>query len=178
MGVRWFYGRGSEITGPVSGPELSVLAAGGQVLPTDTVWQEGVEDGVPAIRVRNLFRPAPVAAATAVIDPPAGDGIPPLIAADPPADLAAAPVSPEPEAPLAAAPAWQAPPKGGRAVAGKGVVLIGQDGATVKYRGKCGTCGREDSSWKSIPVPRGSTRVGFFCPKCRKRREGEILGYR
>jgi hypothetical protein len=63
-------------------------------------------------------------------------------------------------------------------VAGKGVVLVAQDGATVKYRGKCGTCGREDASWKSIPIPRGSARVGFFCPKCRKRREGEILGYR
>jgi hypothetical protein len=62
-------------------------------------------------------------------------------------------------------------------VAGKGVVIVGQDGATVKYRMKCSTCGREESSWKSIAIPRGTTRTGFFCPKCRKRRDGEIHGY-
>ena len=43
---QWFYGRGSDITGPVTGPELSGLAAGGTLLPTDTVWRDGVEDGV------------------------------------------------------------------------------------------------------------------------------------
>jgi GYF domain 2 len=174
MGARWFYGRGPDITGPVSSAELSGLAAAGQVLPTDTVWQEGTEDGVPAANVRNLFRevtapPAADAPAPAAAEEPA-PAAPPT--AEPPVEPAAEPAA------AAEAPAWKAPPKGGRAVAGKGVVLIAQDGSTVKYRGKCGTCGREDSSWKSIPIPRGSTRVGFFCPKCRKRREGEILGYR
>jgi hypothetical protein len=37
MADEWFYGRGSDITGPVTGPELSGLAAGGTLLPTDTV---------------------------------------------------------------------------------------------------------------------------------------------
>jgi predicted nucleic-acid-binding Zn-ribbon protein len=63
-------------------------------------------------------------------------------------------------------------------VAGKGVVLVAQDGKTVKYRGKCATCGREEAGWKSIAIPRGTTRVGFFCPKCRRRTEGEVHGYR
>jgi GYF domain 2 len=181
MGVRWYYGRGSDIVGPVSAAELSGLAETGQVLPTDTVWQEGVEDGVPAARVRNLFRaPAPAPADSPASDPPSStvEVSPPVepAASEQPAEPAAEPAEPKSDAPVTSG--WQAPPKGGRAVAGKGVVLVSQDGATVKYRGKCGTCGREDSSWKSIPIPRGSARVGFFCPKCRKRREGEILGYR
>jgi hypothetical protein len=95
---------------------------------------------------------------------------------------AATPGSAEPAEPAAAA---AVPPvvvpapakKGGRATAGKGAVIVGQDGATVKYRGKCATCGREDASWKSIAIPRGTTRASFFCPKCRKRRDVEIHGY-
>jgi GYF domain 2 len=146
MTDQWYYGRGADITGPVSGRELADLAAGGQLQPTDTVWQEGAEDGVPADRVEYLF-----SAAALIGDEPA-------------------PV---------AAPAVIAPPprKTGRAVAGKGVVLFGQDGATVKFRAKCTTCGREDASWKSIAIPRGTHRSSFFCPKCRKRRDVEIYGF-
>ena len=189
MGVRWYYGRGSEITGPMSGAELSGLAAAGDVLPTDTVWQEGVEDGVPASQVRNLFRPTP-AAATTEVAPADGaatavelSGVMGVVGDAPPAvDATIGPTVAHAETEPAAAPGfvggWQSAPKTGRAMAGKGVVLVAQDGANVKYRGKCGTCGREDSSWKTIPIPRGSARVSFFCPKCRKRREGEIFGYR
>ena len=65
----------------------------------------------------------------------------------------------------------------GFAVAGKGAVIVSQDGATVKYRMKCTTCGHEDASWKSIPIPHGTARSGFFCRKCRKRRDAEIHGY-
>ena len=124
----WFYGRGSDITGPVSGPDLSKLATAGTILPTDTVWRDGIEDGTSAAKVPGLFPLAPAA-------------------------------------------------KTARAVAGNGVVIVGQDGVTVKYRGKCSVCGREDASWKTIPIPRGVARVGFFCPKCRKRRDGDIHGY-
>jgi hypothetical protein len=124
----WFYGRGADITGPVAGPELARLAAGGTVLPTDTVWRDGVEDGVPAARVPGLFPLAPAV-------------------------------------------------RSARAVAGNGVVIVGQDGVSVKYRGKCTACGREEAGWKTIPIPRGTARVGFFCPKCRKRRDGEIHGH-
>src|SRR5437764_10787056 len=100
MADEWFYGRGSDITGPVSGPELSGLAAGGTLLPTDTVWRDGVEDGVPADQVPDLF-----------------------------------PVAAPPAAPTAAAPAgYRAITTNARAVAGKGAMIIGQDGKTVKFR--------------------------------------------
>jgi GYF domain 2 len=141
MADQWFYGRGSDITGPVTGPELSGLAAGGTVLPTDTVWRDGVEEGVPADQVPDLFPAKPVA-------------------------------------PTAAAPAgYRAMTTNARAVAGKGAMLIGQDGKTVKFRMKCTTCGKEDSSWKSIAIPHGVARAGFYCTKCRKRRDAEIYGY-
>ena len=171
MTDQWYYGRATDISGPVSERELMCLAASGQVLPTDTVWQQGVEDGVPAATVKNLFA---VAAPTAVADEPtwqlAGDlfnetdgkGEAP----------SAAPV----ETPPANAYAPRPPAKAGRATAGKGAVIVGQDGKTVKYRGKCSICGREDQSWKTIPIPRGIARVSFFCAKCRKRQEAEIHG--
>ena len=143
MADQWFYGRGSDITGPVSGPELSGLAAGGTLLPTDTVWRDGVEDGVPAGQVPDLF-PA-----------------------------AATPVAPTPAAPAG----YRTMTTNARAVAGKGAMIIGQDGKTVKFRMKCTTCGKEDSSWKSIAIPHGVARAGFYCAKCRKRRDAEIYGY-
>jgi transcription elongation factor Elf1 len=62
-------------------------------------------------------------------------------------------------------------------VAGKGAVIVGQDGTTVKYRKKCTTCGHEDSSWRSIPITRGTTRVSYFCPKCRRTCAVEIHGH-
>jgi GYF domain 2 len=63
MTVQWYFGRGADITGPLTGRQLSHLAASGDVLPSDTVWQEGVEMGVRAGKVRNLFRPASAPAA-------------------------------------------------------------------------------------------------------------------
>jgi hypothetical protein len=63
-----------------------------------------------------------------------------------------------------------------RATAGRGVVIVGQDGTSVKYRKKCTACGFEDSSWRTMPIARGTTRLSFFCPKCRKKRDGEIHG--
>ena len=148
MTHQWYYGRGADITGPVSGEELADLAAGGRLLPTDTVWRDGAEDGVPAGHVEYLFS-------------------------------AAALIGEEPSPVAAAAPAPVAAPakKTGRAVAGPGAVLMGQDGSTVKFRGKCTACKREETSWKSIAIPRGTHRSSFFCPKCRKRRDVEIHGY-
>ncbi len=132
MVAQWFYGRGSDISGPVSGADLAALAAGGQVLPSDTVWRDGVEQGERAGDIPEFF-PGVLAGTRSQ--------------------------------------------KKGRAVAGKGAVIVSQDGATVKYRMKCTTCGRDDASWKSIPIPHGIARNGFFCQKCRKRREAEIHGY-
>jgi hypothetical protein len=142
MAVHWFYGRGSDITGPVSGPDLSALAAAGTVLPTDTVWQDDVEMGMPAGDVPEFFPPAVIGTAA-------------------PADTMVGTLA----------------KKRARAVAGKGAVIITQDGTTVKYRMKCSTCGQEDASWKSIAIPRGTIRNGFYCAKCRKRRDAELTGY-
>ena len=159
MHDRWYYGRGSDITGPVSGRELFDLAHAGTVILTDTIWQEGNETGVAAGTVKNLF---PIA--LLVND----NAIPTFILN----------VSPEIEvAPPEINPIPRVEPKKARATAGKGVVLVGQDGKTVKYRMKCTVCNHEDPSWKSIAIPRGTHRTNFYCPKCRKKRDCEINGY-
>lgn len=196
MPNQWFYGRGSDISGPVSGSELAELAASGEVLPTDTIWLGGRESGVPAAKVKNLF-PAKAPAAVNVSETGAGPsellGVEASAVAevaapsdpaglgpqepDPPATPMAGeppPADTAPAAPAAARPA--ASTRTARATAGKGAVIIGQDGKSVKYRGKCTICGKEDSSWKSVAIPRGTARYSFFCPKCRKRQEVEIYG--
>jgi len=164
MTSQWYYGRGSEITGPVTDRELYNLATNGGIIPSDTIWREGVENGVPASSVKNLFL---VIESPINTTPPKDDSTPANEAAVVPTELA----PPPPVIPV------QAPQRSGRASPGKGAILLSQDGKTVKYKGKCSVCGREDTSYKSIPIPRGTTRVGFFCSKCRKRREVEIHGF-
>jgi len=182
MPNQWFYGRGSEILGPVSGNELVELATSGKVLPTDTVWLEGREAGVPAAKFKVLF-PAiasPSAAGASALPGAEAPAVGEVAAsADPAASATPAAGEPAPaESPAAppVAPRAAVPARSARATAGKGAIIIGQDGKTVKYRGKCSTCGKEDASWKSVAIPRGSARFSFFCPKCRKRQEVEIYG--
>jgi GYF domain 2 len=171
MTDQWYYWSGSDIIGPFSGTALADLAATGKVLPTDIVWREGVERGVPAGQVRNLFPAAP------------SDSAPPAQAAPPSPGPADSPPVSQPAAP-------PAPVRGGwdvgragsasgkaRAVAGKGAMIVGQDGNTVKYLMKCTTCGCEDRSWRTMPITRGTTRVTFFCPKCRRARAVEVHGH-
>jgi GYF domain 2 len=67
--------------------------------------------------------------------------------------------------------------KKGRAIAGKGVIICGQDGTNVKFKKKCTVCSHEDGTRNSLKITNGTTRLNFFCPKCKKRREVEILGY-
>jgi hypothetical protein len=169
MADQWYYWRDSDVLGPFSGRQLADLAAAGTLLPSDTVWKGEDEQGFPARRIQNLFPPATPTPDAGGVPKPAGTA--PEAAPAPPA---AAPVEPPP------APRWdagrQANAGRARAVAGKGAVLVGQDGTTVKFRKKCTTCGYEDSSWKTIPIPRGSVRVVFYCPKCRKQRQVEIHG--
>jgi hypothetical protein len=151
MADLWYYGRGPEIFGPLSSTQLAGLAAAGDVRVTDTVWKDGVEAGVPAGKVRHLF-PAAAAATAPLPAPPAPPAPPPPMPGLPPARRA-------------------------RATAGKGAVIVGQDGTTVKFRKKCTTCGHEDSSWKTIPITRGVTRSRYYCPKCRRNRDVEVHGY-
>jgi hypothetical protein len=188
MNNQWYYGRGTDITGPVSGAELSNLAASGEVLRTDTIWREGIEDGVSAEDVKNLFQPvaelAPVDIALQEVDfvnlglEPLTEDTSASVAVDVIAESISTVVVPPPAEPDPAIPAGTRPmsARPARATAGKGAVLVGQDGKTVKFRGKCSTCGREDTSYKSIAIPRGLTRSSFYCAKCRKRRDVEIHG--
>src|SRR4051794_38180873 len=140
MADQWYYGRGAEVFGPLSGWAVADLADAGGVLPTDTVWEDGAEDGVPAGTIPHLF----------------------------PADSAAVALLP------AAPPVSR--PRRARAVGGPGVVIVGQDGVTARYRMRCTACGQEDRNTKTMAIARGSSRVRFFCPKCRKQRSAEIHG--
>jgi hypothetical protein len=45
--------------GPFSATQLKALASAGKLLPTDTVWKEGMEKAVLAAKVMNLFLPIP-----------------------------------------------------------------------------------------------------------------------
>jgi hypothetical protein len=186
MTDQWYYWHDAEILGPFSGTELVVLAAAGAVLSTDTVWKGDNERGVPAHSVRHLFPAIPAGLSPAPAISSGGDVSPTTPTSDAAPDAAtggAPPVETAPSTPAAevAAPWWGSaggrPSGRGRAVAGKGAVLVGQDGTTVKYRMKCTTCGYEDRSWKTMPITQGTTRVTFYCPKCRRQRQVEINGY-
>jgi hypothetical protein len=151
----WYYWRGAEVIGPVSGGELSALGVDGGILPSDTVWREGYEHGVPASRVKNLFPAAgaavAVAAPTVVAEEAAKEPPPPLY---PPAKAA----------------------RKSRAVAGKGTIIMGQDGKSVRFKMKCTTCGHEDQSVRSKMITKGTMRMNFHCSKCRKVRPTEMNG--
>jgi hypothetical protein len=187
MPDQWFYAHGPERLGPYSSAELLALATAGKIMPTDTVWKAGIEQGVPAAKVKRLF-PAPTEAA------------PPAPVEAPPPSPALAPVAPPPPEPSTAATS-PAPPLGrseplqkdigpppsstsvpkpptrkGRASAGQGAIIVGQDGTMVQYIKKCIKCGHADASKSRMPIKHGITRVGYYCPKCRKLRPVEIQG--
>jgi hypothetical protein len=176
---QWYYWHESEILGPFSGNQLVNLAAAGDILPDDIVWKDGVEGGVPAHKVNHLFG----APSTLTPEATASESIPttgttqegkPAIATG----TATQPASPVEEVPKSSWDRGRATSSGkARAVAGKGTVLVGQDGVTVKFRMKCTVCGFEDSSWKSRSITRGTTRLPFYCPKCRKKCNVEIHGH-
>jgi hypothetical protein len=170
----WYYGRGDDISGPVTGRELADLANLGRIVLTDTIWLDANEDGVEAQTVKNLF---PTTALTIV--PEIAVVVPLEILPEvPDIALPEVVVAPVPAVPVEPVVPYPVPAvRKGRAVAGKGAVLVGQDGKTVKFRMKCPECKHEDSSWKTAAIPRGTHRASFFCPKCRKKRDAEILGY-
>ena len=64
----WYYGRETELFGPFTGWQVADLADAGQVRRSDTVWEDGSEDGVPAHTIPHLF-PATAAVASAVVAP-------------------------------------------------------------------------------------------------------------
>jgi hypothetical protein len=176
---QWYYWHDADVLGPFSGKHLAQLAETGLLLRTDTVWKDDIERGVRADAVRDLFP----------LDLDLSNANSPILN-----DADCAKTERIEQTPMAATEAVtptatiaDAEPRSWysasttvgttrRAVAGKGAVIVGQDGTTVKYRKKCTECGFEDTSWRSIPITRGTTRSSFHCPKCRKARVVEIHG--
>jgi|SRR5579884_505724 len=196
--------RNGKWFGPYSPAQLRALAASGKLRSTDGIWKDGMVQAVAAAKVKNLFpppTPQPRPSDTVVIEKtpaplsptpavsPSG-----VVAVDPsptpPEEVPETPAKDVAAVPLALpAPATQpseqktgtnavAPsrPRMRRAMAGKGAILLSQDGYHVHYRKKCSQCSFEDTCRSTMLINIGSTRSHFFCPKCRKNREVEIQG--
>ena len=182
MADSWYYARDDERNGPYSGRQLRDLADAGTILQTDTVWKTGVEQGVPATKVKHLFPSIeathPVIAVVVPVSPP----LPPAEFDDTDSHLVAlseptppVPVETAPEAPKPKP--FQEPPARRRtASAGRGTIVMGQDGTHVRFKKQCTTCQHVDSSSISMKITQGTMKSVLFCPKCKKRRECELRG--
>jgi hypothetical protein len=159
MAEQYFYGRNDTSFGPYSALELRTLAVAGTIRPNDSVWRRSNERRSLASNVKNLFPPAetPAEPLPAAVPPPA----------DPPASVVEPPPAPS-------RPAEKPRPK--RVTAITGATLVGQDGHSVKFVKKCDKCKYEDRNRSTAVIRAGSTRVPFFCPKCRRGRYVVITG--
>lgn len=70
MASAWKYSRDGHQKGPVSTAQLKQSAASGELLSTDLIWKEGMEEWVPARRLKGLFAPAAVPAQPIIPPPP------------------------------------------------------------------------------------------------------------
>ncbi len=198
MTDRWFFAHDNVKHGPFTSQQLFALATAGKILRTDTVWKEGIERGVPAAQVKNLFpatsahdAPVKAAATSATV---AAATIEPLTEPAPPtSEETAEPAEPEsspqnePVETLAqdgvTAEEAPAPPKPkqvivrkNRAIAGKGTRIVSQDGLNVRIKKKCTVCGREDNNWSTLRIKPGLNRATFFCRTCKRIRDVEFQG--
>lgn len=170
MATGWYYAAfGAKKLGPFTPTQLQALAAAGSILPIDTVWQEGNEQGALASRVQHLF--AHAASSTLPASIPA-----PVIVPPPAVVAASAPLLvPDQTAPAQAqAKAPARPANKGRAVALKGADIVSQDGAYARYRKKCVKCGTKDAACHMIAIANKAFKASYFCPKCRKSCEVSI----
>jgi GYF domain 2 len=55
MASQWYYAKGGEQHGPISGRELKELATSGGLGPADLVWKEGMPEWRPAGGLQGLF---------------------------------------------------------------------------------------------------------------------------
>lgn len=86
----WYYTRGPQRFGPVSADELRQLAEHGELGPDEWLWREGMEQWLPARRVKGLFdqggllaaKDSPAAASTPM-EPEATEPAPPVEAISP-----------------------------------------------------------------------------------------------
>ncbi len=174
----FYYSHDNTPHGPFSAKEMRELAMRGAISPTDIVWKEGSEQKVQAARVKNLFPPAPAVVApqpapavvpAAEVAPPVTDEAPPKPAYEEQTFVAR---ETPPREPPKQAPEPQARQK--RVVGIKGAILTGQDGVKVMFRKKCEKCGHEDAARSTTIIRPGTSRISFFCPKCRRARSVEI----
>jgi hypothetical protein len=181
MADEWYYGRENEIHGPFTTVQLKELAAAGIIQLTDTIWKNDIPTGVAAAKVKQLFSEDQIRARAASVSAPV------VVEAEPEPEPA---VSETLQAPEADEPApdtvstdedakedsaeieakrtlsYSERPK--RVVQTSGAIILSQDGKDVRFRKKCIKCGQEDRSRTTMPIRPGTTRVGFYCPKCRK----------
>jgi hypothetical protein len=68
------------------------------------------------------------------------------------------------------------PPPKKRVVNIVGGDIASQDGVSLRYRKKCLKCGYAEPGITTMPIRSGTTRVNFFCRKCRKSYQIEIFG--
>ncbi len=192
MQTQWFYGQVGHKLGPYTDFELRALAVAGKILDTDTVWKEGVERGVLATKVKNLYPPAaphqPGMEIEAPLNQPAARELAPIDAppAEPTPAALVAPASgnPAPEkqaiglAPASSyePPVTKKPARKKRAMAIQGARITSQDGINVQFTKICIKCGYEDPGRTTMPITQGMARITFYCPKCRKARAVEIQG--
>jgi hypothetical protein len=177
MADQWYYTHGDDKVGPFSGRQLKELADAGKILPTDTVWKEGVEMGVLARKVKNLFPAAGPSEPPAAQPAPAAETTPAAPDEPVPQSLADEPES-RSEEPVTAAkkPNPQQNQPRGHAIALKGAIIVSQDGFRVHFRKKCTTCGHEDAARSSLPIRNTTTQISYFCPKCKRVRPVLIQG--
>jgi hypothetical protein len=188
MPDQWYYKHDAEKLGPFSSAQLLELATAGKIQPTDTVFKAGIDTGVPAAKVKRLF-PATQAdtAPVAKVDTPPPPPAPVPVAPPPPEEAPAAaphsplrgrsePLSKDPAPPTSSTGMPKVQTRKGRATAGQGAIIVSQDGTTVQYIKKCIKCGHADASKSRMPIKHGTTRIGYYCPKCRKLRPVEIQG--
>jgi hypothetical protein len=198
MASQWYYGERDNRQGPFTDQQLRALADQGRIQPTDMIWKQGIEQGVPAHRVKNLLvagaaTVAPVVTTLASPPPETAEYAPPTEtpAAQPEtAEYAPAAETPEaepeaegeakeeakpPERP-AETPKSQVKARKPKAVAIRGCVIVSQDGETVIFTKKCVECGMAETGRSRRPIRMGTTRDTYFCKKCRKVRPVEILG--
>ena len=175
MATQWYFERAGQKFGPYLAERLRELAASGDLRPQDVVWKEGMEKGVLASRVGNLFvgRGTGAPAAESAVPAPevAREPEPEPVRAETPPAPAAIEVA---EVPAARAAPPPSPVRKRRVLNVRGGVIQSQDGTVVRYRKTCPKCGHQDSSLTCSPIQSGTTRAHFFCPKCRKNQAVEI----
>src|SRR5260370_14353431 len=189
MADQWSFAWGQNKFGPFTSQEMRALAASGRLQPDDTVWKEGVEEGVAAARIKNLFvgrdaslTPAPQPAEHGPTSPAPDENLPGeeslpsdadfIVAEQPTDDPAQENDSDNSSETLAPA---KAPPPPAKEKERKGIVMgataaivLGQDGRTVQIRKKCRKCGHEDTTRTPLPIRNGPCRCIFFCPHSHK----------